>query len=66
MQDDKINIAIVLATKFLRFTNEYYDAKSKTYVSSGHTFTPNAPKQSGALRRASMELTRALAEMRKP
>ena len=26
----------------------------------------NAPKQSGAVRRSSMELTRALAEMRKP
>lgn len=28
-------------------------------------YTPSAPKESGALRRTSMDLTRALAEMRK-
>lgn len=31
-----------------------------------YRFYPNAPKESGALRRASLDLTRALAEMRKP
>ena len=31
-----------------------------------HGWSGNPPKQSGALRRASMELTRQLAQMRKP
>lgn len=66
MQNDKIYQAMDIATEFLKKANKYLDETSKEYTSNGHTFNVNAPKQSGALRRASMELTRALAEMRKP
>jgi len=40
---------------------EFIGSDGKTYVSM---YGP--PKESGALRRCSMELTRALAEMRRP
>ena len=66
MQNDKIEAALVAANKMILAANEYLEESSKTYSSNGYTFNINAPKQSGALRRASMELTRALAEMRKP
>jgi hypothetical protein len=32
----------------------------------GYEIATNAPRESGAMRRASMDLTRALADMRKP
>lgn len=66
MQNDKIEAALVAATRMILAANEYLNESSKTYTSNGHKFNLSAPKQSGALRRASMELTRALAEMRKP
>lgn len=66
MQNDKIEAALVAATRMILMANEYLEESSKTYTSNGHMFNLSAPKQSGALRRASMELTRALAEMRKP
>ena len=66
MQNDKIYQAMDIATEFLKKANKYIDETSKIYTSNGHEFNLSAPKQSGALRRASMELTRALAEMRKP
>ena len=37
-----------------------------TYTSGDFTHTGYGAKEGGALRRSSMELTRALAEMRKP
>ena len=66
MQNNKIEAALVAANRMILAANEYLEKSSKTYTSNGHTFNLNAPKQSGALHRASMELTRALAEMRKP
>jgi hypothetical protein len=66
MQNDKIEAALVAATRMILAANEYLEESSKTYSSGEDTFNRRAPKQSGALRRASMELTRALAEMRKP
>jgi hypothetical protein len=66
MQKDKIKAAIDAATKMVSAANEYLDECAKSYTLGKYVFTNTAPKQSGALRRASMELTRALAEMRKP
>jgi hypothetical protein len=66
MQKDKIEAAIDAATKMISAANEYLDERAKLYTTGEFVFTNTAPKQSGALRRASMELTRALAEMRKP
>jgi UDP-N-acetylenolpyruvoylglucosamine reductase len=37
------------------------------YQSGGHTFTnDNFPREQGAIKRASMDLTRALADLRRP
>ena len=66
MRKDKIEATIDAATKMISAANEYLDERAKSYTSDKYVFTNTAPKQSGALRRASMELTRALAEMRKP
>jgi len=66
MQNDKIEAALVAANRMILAANEYIEESSKTYTVGEYTFNISAPKQSGALRRASMELTRALAEMRKP
>jgi hypothetical protein len=46
---------------------EKYEAKTQTVSSTYNemTFYDSAPKESGALRRKSMDLTRALAEMRR-
>ena len=44
-----------------------YDPTTSTRIAGEWRATYNgAPKQMGALRRSSMDLTRALAEMRKP
>jgi len=45
---------------------EHWDPKTQTRQPSKWRFPFDAPKQSGACRRASMDLTRALAEMRRP
>ena len=68
MRKDKIEAAIDAATKMISAANEYLTESSKVYcvIDESLSYTLSAPKQSGALRRASMELTRALAEMRKP
>jgi len=65
MQNDKIEAALVAATNMILTANEYLEVRAER-KSGGFTSYTRAPKQSGALRRASMELTRALAEMRKP
>lgn len=59
MRKERINEAKQLAKRFMKAVAELEsaDIASKGYCN---------PKQSGALRRASMDLTRALAEMRKP
>jgi hypothetical protein len=63
---EKINKAVKAAQEFLARVDELAKETSKKYTVGDYTFSPSGPKQSGALRRQSMELTRALAEMRKP
>lgn len=58
MQPDKIKKAKSEAQRFLKNIAELDRAKECGEWS--------CPKEHGALRRASMDLTRALAEMRKP
>jgi len=56
-----VNQAAVEAQRFLKTVAEWNKAegaKAESYYST--------PKESGAVRRASMDLTRALAELRKP
>lgn len=61
MNHAKINAAVLEAKRFLAKHKEY-EASIKTL--SGYQVV--GTKESGALRRASMDLTRSLAEMRKP
>ena len=65
MRKENITTAKAEAKRFLARVSEWEKAQS-TYEAYGHTFHNHTPKQSGSLRRASMDLTRALAEMRKP
>jgi hypothetical protein len=56
---DKLNEAATEAQRFLRRVVEYKDSITKKGTKWGTS-------ESGALRRASLDLTRALAELRKP
>lgn len=66
MRKDKILAAVQAAQEFVRRAGEYEVERSKTYDCGDFVCHHDAPKEGGALRRQSMELTRALAEMRKP
>lgn len=59
MQDDKVKSAVAEAKRFLKAA----EAWRKASEAHGYYY---CPRESGALRRASMDLTRALADMRKP
>lgn len=61
MKHTSINAAVREAKRFLEKHREY-EASIKTL----NGYSCMGSKESGALRRASMDLTRALAEMRKP
>lgn len=65
MTRDKIAFAVAEAERFLSRVNEL--PKPAPYTRGGYTFIgDNFPKEQGAIRRASMDLTRALADLRKP
>lgn len=65
MSEDRIKIAEAEAKRFLsRVTAWRKVQRTETYPLG--TYTPATPRESGALRRASLDLTRALAAMRKP
>lgn len=59
MSPDKIKSAVADAKRFIERA-EVFDAATK------HPGGYATPKESGALRRASMDLTRSLADMRRP
>jgi hypothetical protein len=50
----------------VRFINKVALLESAIERESKEQYACNTPKESGAVRRASMDLTRALAELRKP
>lgn len=58
MQPDKIKEAVLEAKRFLVKAELYHRAEKISEWSN--------PKEAGAMRRASLDLTRALADMRKP
>lgn len=66
MNNDSIKNAIKEAEAFISKANKHIEETSKTYTHGDYTFNVSSPKTGGSLRRQSMELTRALAEMRKP
>lgn len=71
MQNGNIDRAIAEAKRFLERAKDYRDAikePDSAYVDQHGMVRktyPSAPKESGALRRASLDLTRALAAMRR-
>lgn len=58
MQPDKIKDAVAEAKRFLKKAEDYHRVVKINEWSN--------PKEAGAMRRASMDLSRALADMRKP
>ena len=69
MDTKKLNVAIEEAERFLRKAKELQSEQKKTTTSEWagkiHIHVPSCPKESGAVRRASMDLTRALSALRK-
>lgn len=69
MKTEKVKLAIIEAKRFLERANKLVEARKtqQLYVYDGitHYYDSHAPKESGAVRRASMDLTRCLADMRK-
>lgn len=63
MNTDKIKAAKTAAKRFNEAANEYLLVAEKDQREC--FYIGKHPKQSGALRRASMDLTRALSDMRK-
>jgi len=59
MNRKKLIHAVAEANRFIARANELFVADSSQYFNC-------QPKETGAVRRASMDLTRALAELRKP
>lgn len=71
MQQSNITRAVLEASRFLARAKEYQEAVKNphgSYEWEGkiHKTHPAAPMESGSLRRASLDLTRALAAMRRP
>lgn len=67
MNSDKVKKCELAARLFIDRVQAWREAtRPKKYFGSEEEYIPSAPKESAALRRMSMELTRALAEMRKP
>lgn len=65
MDRDKLKAAVTEAQRFIALARQL--PKPEPYTSGERTFTHDYfPKQQGAIKRASMDLTRALAELRKP
>lgn len=64
MNRNKLKIAVAEAKRFIAKAGELPDAEP--YEVGGHTFThDNFPREQGAIRRSSMDLTRALSDLRK-
>lgn len=65
MNRTKLNEAVAEAYRFIQRAKAL--PKPEEYVLEGHNLTnDNFPKEQGAIRRASMDLSRALSELRKP
>lgn len=65
MNRDKLKVAVAEAERFIKRAKAL--PKAEPYESHGHTFTHDYfPREQGAIKRASMDLTRALADLRRP
>lgn len=71
MTRDDVEAAVEEAERFVRRANALLKTKVPTYQSATATYKDcpwdggGSPKESGAVRRASLDLTRALAHMRR-
>ena len=69
MDKKKLDTAVNEAKKFIDRVKELQNEQKKTttFIMEGKQFVsvPSCPKESGAVRRASMDLTRALADLRR-
>lgn len=69
MKTEKVKLAIIEAKRFIERANKLVEARKtqQSYVYGGvtHYYDSHSPKESGSVRRASMDLTRCLADMRK-
>jgi uncharacterized Zn finger protein (UPF0148 family) len=70
MDNKKLNTAIEEAKRFLDRAKELQTEQKKTttyvgYDGKNHVSVPSCPKESGAVRRASMDLSRALSDLRR-
>lgn len=64
MDKPKLDAAVAEAKRFLERVKAL--PKPTTYEAHGRTYThDHFPRESGAIRRASMDLTRALADLRR-
>lgn len=67
MDRGKIATAVAEARRFIERAEALPAPRTYTHGNDPFVFTDNNnPRESGALRRASMDLTRALADMRRP
>jgi hypothetical protein len=67
MKTEEIGLAIKEAERFIKLAKNLLEQKKKIkWEHGGNTYYNSAPKESGATRRASLDLTRQLAQMRKP
>lgn len=67
MKESEIKMTICEARRFVDLAENMLRAiKDSKHESFGHTYYSSCPKESGACRRASLDLTRQLAKMRKP
>ncbi len=68
MDDKKIKLAVKVAKEFIALVDEMVtEEKERVCVLDGRTYGQYpSPKHRGAVRRRSMDLARALADMRKP
>jgi len=62
MTPDKIKLAKIQAQIFIRRVEEYQKVQAE--LEAKYHTGANTPREAGALKRASMELTRVLAKMR--
>lgn len=64
MNSEEIKLAVKEAKRFIKLAELTLSKTSETYKSGSYEFNVRAPKESAATRRASMDLTRQLAQMR--
>ncbi len=64
MTGDKVETAVAAAREFIAGAEALIAARAETVAR--WKYEGMCPKESGGLRRKSMDLTRALAEMRRP